>query len=78
MIIPHDDKRFRGGEDSADSNAHVLAVADGVGGWANRGVNPGLFSGELTAAIIGMSEEHPEQTAKELTFAGCYHAASQF
>ena len=57
MIIPHDDKRYRGGEDSADSNDFILAVADGVGGWALRGVNPGDFSMELTGAVVGMAEQ---------------------
>ena len=78
VIIPHDDKRHRGGEDSASSNDHVLAVADGVGGWANKGVNPGLFSTELTNAIIGLSEEHPDQSAHQLLFMGCNHAAQLY
>ena len=48
MIIPHDDKRHRGGEDSADSNQSMIIVADGVGGWAEMGIDPGIFSKELT------------------------------
>jgi len=48
VIIPHDDKKHRGGEDAADSCDTLLTVADGVGGWGLRGVNPGLFSMELT------------------------------
>lgn len=52
VIIPHDEKKFRGGEDSADSDDTVLVVADGVGGWALRGVNPGLFSGRLTSSAV--------------------------
>ena len=52
MIIPHDTKLHRGGEDAADSSDTVLAVADGVGGWARSGVNPGLFSMELTRLAI--------------------------
>lgn len=35
VIIPANDKRHRGGEDSADANDTYLVVADGVGGWAN-------------------------------------------
>ena len=52
MIIPHDDKKHRGGEDAADSCDTLLTVADGVGSWISRGVNPGLFSGDLTKRIV--------------------------
>lgn len=44
VIIPHDDKIHRGGEDSAHVCDTLITVADGVGGWARHGVNPGLFS----------------------------------
>ena len=78
VIIPHDDKKFRGGEDSADSSDYVLTVADGVGGWAEQGINPGLFSTELTASVIGISGEEPEQSAYELAYTACQHAATLF
>jgi len=52
VIIPHDEKKFRGGEDSASTSDHLLVVADGVGGWANKGVNPGHFSRLLTKQIV--------------------------
>ena len=55
VIIPHDDKIHRGGEDAAASSDTVLTVADGVGGWALKGINPGLFSNELTSSIIEFS-----------------------
>ena len=42
--IPHDDKLHKGGEDAFTASERLIAVADGVGGWANRGVDPGLFS----------------------------------
>lgn len=51
IIIPHDDKKFRGGEDAASTTSEMLVVADGVGGWANKGVNPGLYSRKLTETI---------------------------
>jgi serine/threonine protein phosphatase PrpC len=35
VIIPADDKKFRGGEDAAKATDSLLVVADGVGGWAN-------------------------------------------
>ena len=52
VIIPHDDKKFRGGEDSASTSDHMLIVADGVGGWASKGINPGLYSNLLTNTIL--------------------------
>ena len=51
VIIPHDDKKFRGGEDAASTTEDMLVVVDGVGGWANKGVNPGLYSRKLTETI---------------------------
>ena len=66
MIIPHDTKLHRGGEDAADSSDTVLAVADGVGGWARSGINPGLFSMELTRLAIEQSQEFPDKSAYQL------------
>ena len=63
VIIPHDSKINRGGEDSADSSETVLAVADGVGGWASKGINPGLFSLELTKQVIKHAKENEEMSA---------------
>jgi protein phosphatase PTC7 len=47
IIIPHDEKKHRGGEDAAATDETILVVADGVGGWANHGVNPGIYSRAL-------------------------------
>ena len=52
VIIPHDDKKFRGGEDAAATSDRWLVVADGVGGWAEHGVNPGLYSKLLTTKVV--------------------------
>jgi hypothetical protein len=49
--IPHDDKKFKGGEDAWTTCDKMIAVADGVGGWANRGVDPGLFAKQLCKDI---------------------------
>jgi protein phosphatase PTC7 len=57
VIIPHDQKKHRGGEDAAATSDQLLVVADGVGGWANRGVNPGLYSKLLTQTIVEMYEK---------------------
>ena len=79
MIIPHDDKLHRGGEDAADSNDTFLCVADGVGGWADRGVNPGIFSAELTRSMLMFHEKFPDtdNSAHRLVFKGCNYATKQ-
>ena len=43
---------FKGGEDSWICTEQIVAVADGVGGWNNRGVDPGLFSRELCWHVL--------------------------
>jgi len=44
--IPHPDKAKRGGEDGyfACPLSRSFGIADGVGGWADTGVDPGLFA----------------------------------
>jgi len=56
-VVPHPEKADRkyelpprcGGEDAyfVEDEAGVLGVADGVGGWASRGVDPGIYSRQL-------------------------------
>jgi len=48
VIIPKDAKLAKGGEDSADSSDSILVVADGVGGWAEAGIDSGFYSNKLT------------------------------
>ncbi len=43
-VIPHPDKASRGGEDAYFFCDTALGVADGVGGWAEEGVNPAEFA----------------------------------
>ena len=59
--IPHDDKVYKGGEDAWTASDRLIAVADGVGGWANQGVDPGLFSKQLTKDIKQMFYADREQ-----------------
>lgn len=51
-MIPHPEKAYKGGEDAMFVSDNVLVVADGVGGWADQGVDPGLYSKKL-CEIIG-------------------------
>ena len=50
-INPHYAKRHKGGEDAACVNDRLLAVADGVGGWAESGVDPAIYSKRLCVLI---------------------------
>ena len=56
-MLPHDDKVDKGGEDAFTVSKTLIAVADGVGGWARRGVDPGLFSKQLTKDIQAIYNE---------------------
>lgn len=46
-MIPHYKKKQTGGEDSFLVCDDLVMVADGVGGWAGKGIDPGKFSREL-------------------------------
>ena len=46
-MIPHPDKKDKGGEDAFYADEHVLSVADGVGGWVEVGVDPANYSRKL-------------------------------
>jgi len=77
-MIPHDSKLYKGGEDSADSSDTILTISDGVGGWAKSGVDPGLFSKELTRSVIEFSEVDEAKGAHQLLVDACYNAGDQF
>jgi protein phosphatase PTC7 len=47
FVLPHLQKRHKGGEDAAVLTDRVLAVADGVGGWAENNVDPARYSRRL-------------------------------
>lgn len=47
FVLPHIQKRHKGGEDAAVLTDRVLSVADGVGGWAENNVDPAKFSRRL-------------------------------
>ena len=62
-MIPHKSKAHRGGEDAFVATDNFLAVADGVGGWVNNGIDSGLFSKRL---IWDMKRLHSEDNGEEL------------
>ncbi|CDW72503.1 serine threonine family 2c [Stylonychia lemnae] len=53
-VLPHIQKRHKGGEDAAVLTDRVLAVADGVGGWAENNVDPAKYSRRLCQNIVDL------------------------
>ncbi|KAK1555665.1 hypothetical protein Q3G72_029715 [Acer saccharum] len=59
--LPHPDKEETGGEDAHFiSDKQAIGVADGVGGWANHGVDSGLYSRELMSKSVAAIHEEPD------------------
>jgi protein phosphatase PTC7 len=59
-ILPHPEKEFKGGEDALLVSKNVLMVADGVGGWADKGIDPGLYSKRLVKIVEELVSQDPE------------------
>ncbi|OMO87627.1 phosphatase 2C (PP2C)-like protein [Corchorus capsularis] len=60
--LPHPDKEDTGGEDAhfICADAQAIGVADGVGGWADLGVDAGLYSRELMSHSVNAIQEEPK------------------
>ncbi|XP_030462646.1 probable protein phosphatase 2C 80 [Syzygium oleosum] len=60
--LPHPDKEHKGGEDAhfICEDEQVIGVADGVGGWADVGVDAGLYSRELMFNSVNAIKEETE------------------
>jgi protein phosphatase PTC7 len=60
--LPHPDKEDTGGEDAhficVDEQA--IGVADGVGGWADLGVDSGQYSRELMSHSVTAVKDEPK------------------
>jgi protein phosphatase PTC7 len=70
--LPHPDKQHYGGEDAfftSSAGGGAMGVADGVGGWAESGVNPAQYSRTLMrvacAYIEGAEGEELARAAAE-------------
>ena len=52
-MIPHPNKIATGGEDAYTvcPDKRLIAMADGVGGWAEAGIDSGVFSRNLCKNI---------------------------
>jgi protein phosphatase PTC7 len=55
----------------------VLAVADGVGGWASHDVNPGLYSGLLTKQVVELGTKNPSASLEEIVHRANWNAAEK-
>ena len=42
--VPHPEKAHRGGEDAGFASSMIISISDGVGGWANHGIDPSGYS----------------------------------
>ena len=51
FLNPHPAKKYKGGEDAACLSSRMLSVADGVGGWAESGIDPAIYSKRLCFLI---------------------------
>lgn len=60
--LPHPDKEEKGGEDAhfICIDEQVIGIADGVGGWADVGVDAGEYSRELMANAVMAIREEPK------------------
>jgi protein phosphatase PTC7 len=59
---PHFEKRHKGGEDAATLSMNLIAVADGVGGWAQSGIDPANYSRKLCNLIGEIAEKADDRT----------------
>lgn len=60
--LPHPDKEDTGGEDAhfICANEQAIGVADGVGGWADLGVDSGQYARELMSNSANAIREEPK------------------
>ncbi|OMO84300.1 phosphatase 2C (PP2C)-like protein [Corchorus olitorius] len=60
--LPHPAKEETGGEDAhfICANEQAIGVADGVGGWAEVGINAGEFARELMSNSVAAIQDEPE------------------
>ena len=60
--LPHPDKEKTGGEDAhfICSEEQAVGVADGVGGWAEVGIDAGEYSRQLMSNAVNAIKEEPK------------------
>ncbi|KAJ9567378.1 hypothetical protein OSB04_003344 [Centaurea solstitialis] len=60
--LPHPDKEETGGEDAhfICSDEQAIGVADGVGGWADLGIDAGEYARELMSNSVNAVQDEPQ------------------
>ncbi|GMH17510.1 hypothetical protein Nepgr_019351 [Nepenthes gracilis] len=60
--LPHPDKEETGGEDAhfICAEEQAIGVADGVGGWADLGIDAGKYARELMSNSVNAIQEEPK------------------
>lgn len=66
--LPHPDKAAKGGEDGyfACPDRHAFGIADGVGGWASNGIDPGEFARGLLKFALEVLNATPKGEEADL------------
>lgn len=77
--LPHPDKEETGGEDAhfVSTDEQAIGVADGVGGWAEVGVNAGLFAQELMSNSVRAIQEEPKASINPLRVLEKAHSSTK-
>ncbi|KAL8123809.1 putative protein phosphatase 2C 55 isoform X2 [Apium graveolens] len=77
--LPHPDKEATGGEDAhfICVNEQVIGVADGVGGWADVGVNAGLYARELMSNSVRAILDEPKDSIDPARVLTTAHSATK-
>ncbi|CAI5499212.1 unnamed protein product [Closterium sp. Naga37s-1] len=78
-VLPHPDKLDRGGEDAFFilPDVSALGVADGVGGWADVGVDAGAYARELMGEVQAAVRREPKGCADTLRVLTSAHAKTR-
>ncbi|XP_054824510.1 probable protein phosphatase 2C 55 [Prosopis cineraria] len=77
--LPHPDKEETGGEDAhfICTDKQAIGVADGVGGWADVGVNAGIFARELMSNLVRAIQEEPQGSINPLRVLERAHSSTK-
>lgn len=75
---PGPNKKNPKGEDAYYVNDVFMVVADGVGGWANRGIDPSLYSNKLVDNCKTNFYSNPQYYSRNLKLLGNKSASSLY